>query len=55
MFKILLDIAAPVTGFTVTILAFFDRFNPIVAAIIGVMSIIYLGYKIRNERRRNEN
>lgn len=39
-------------GITVNIMAWFDRFNVVAAAIIGLLSIIYLLIIIRKEIKR---
>ena len=51
MLKVLLDYTTPAFGFIVNIMAFFGEINAVIAAGIGLMTIIYLYYKIRNEKR----
>lgn len=48
----ILDIGAPVIGIAVNMSAIYEQFNVILAIIIGVMSIIYLGLRIRNEMKK---
>ena len=48
------DIGALSLAFTVNIMALFGEIvNAVLAAAIGIMSLIYLYYKIKNERRKN--
>ena len=47
----ILHIGITVIGFTVNIM---DRFNLIIAGIIGIMTIIYLFFRIRNEIKKGK-
>ena len=47
----ILDIGIPVIGFTVNIM---DQFNLVIAGIIGIMTIIYLFFRIRNEIKKGK-
>ena len=47
----ILHIVITAIGFTVNIM---DRFNLVIAGIIGIMTIIYLFFRIRNEIKKGK-
>ena len=49
--KEILHIGIPVIGFTVNIV---DRFHGIAAAIIAIMTIVYMFFRIRNEIKKGK-
>ena len=47
----LFDIGIPTLGFTVTVI---DYFHGVAAALIAVMTIVYLFFRIRNEIKKSK-